>query len=77
MSVPCGSVVVAAVRLQLDGQHQEATDLVNSLHDCRHATFAALELVTAAVRCLDRVDPGHGTQLLEDAGLAHAEGQAS
>jgi hypothetical protein len=75
----CGSNAVAAVRLLVDGEHDQAAALLNGLDatSAKYALFGAVEIAAATVRCLDRVDPDHGSDHLMSAGLMYAEPEAA
>ncbi len=71
----CGTVVPAAVRLVLDGQHQDADRLLDELtpHTAQHALYVAISLAADLATCLNASDPGHGDRDVQRFALRLAE----
>ncbi len=75
----CGAVVPAAVRLVLDGQHQDADRLLEELtpHAAQHALFVAVSLAADVAACLNARDAGHGDRDVQRFALRLAETEPS
>ena len=71
----CGTVVPAAVRLVLDGQHQDADQLLGELdlHAAQHALYVAVTLAADIAVCLNYSDDGHGDRDVQRFALRLAE----
>jgi len=71
----CGTVVPAAVRLVLDGQHQDADQLLGELdlHAAQHALYVAVTLAADIAGCLNATDGGHGDRDIQRFALRLAE----